>query len=196
MGNADFFGHVASTTSLRGMFGVFYDLSPHNGLPTGDQTESKDHILVTIVSGDAVIQYQQMGDSQIVELCLNTLRSMFPDEAIPQPVGAAISRWGADPYAQMSYSYVAVGSSGEDYDVLAEDVEGKIHFAGEVSISEDKEGRGRDACSPDHTVGCLLDFWLSYSIAPLCWNSKHNTAMATMCMNVRAIVGLSVFGGY
>lgn len=108
---------------------MFYDLSSHKCPPTGEQ---KDNILVTIVSGEAVLQYQQMTDSQIVGLCIRTLQSMFPGENVPQPEGAAVSRWGAEPYAQMSYSYVPVGSSGEDYDVLAEEVEGKIHFAGEV----------------------------------------------------------------
>ncbi len=42
-------------------------------------------------------------------------------------------------------------------------------------------------------------YWLSSRIArvaPLCWNGKHNTAVAIMCINVRAIVGLSVLEGY
>ena len=37
------------------------------------------------------------------------------------------------PYVGMSYSYVAVGSTGEDYDVIADTSHGHIHFAGEVS---------------------------------------------------------------
>ena len=58
---------------------------------------------------------------------------MFPSEDVPAPSGYVVSRWGADPFAQMSYSYAAVGSSGEDYDVMAQDMVGKIFFAGEVS---------------------------------------------------------------
>ncbi len=133
MGNADFFGHVATTRNLRGMFGVFYDLSPDKGLAASDQDRPADNILVTIVSGEPVVQYQQLSDSQIIGLCLRTLRAMFPHENVPPPEGTAISRWGAEPYSQMSYSYVAVGSSGEDYDILAEEVEGRVYFAGEVS---------------------------------------------------------------
>ena len=34
----------------------------------------------------------------------------------------------------MSYSFIKVGSSGEDYDAMAADVGHKVYFAGEVGI--------------------------------------------------------------
>lgn len=132
MGTADFFGHVASTKERRGMFSVFYDMSPSEIGFGNNNLKNQSYILVTTVCGDALKIYQRMSNSQIVELCVGTLKLMFPEEHVPSPTGYAISRWGADPYAQMSYSYVALGSSGEDYDVLSEDVGGRILFAGEV----------------------------------------------------------------
>ena len=138
VGNADFFGHVASTQERRGMFGVFYDMSPRPSSSSNerDSTEQKDkaYILVTTVSGEALKDYQKMSDEEIVDLCVRTLRLMFPQENVPPPDSYLLSRWGNDPFAQMSYSYVAVGSSGEDYNVMAEEVAGKIFFAGEVSV--------------------------------------------------------------
>jgi monoamine oxidase len=134
------------------MFGVFYDLSSDSS-PDSATTESKDAatnshkvepkaspthcILVTTVSGDALVEYEKMSDVEVVERCISVLCRMFPDQDIPPPIGHVVSRWGADPFAQMSYSYAAVGSGGEEYDVLAEDVEGRVFFAGEV-----KEGEG------------------------------------------------------
>ncbi|GFZ10402.1 LSD1-like 3 [Actinidia rufa] len=41
--------------------------------------------------------------------------------------------WGNDPYSYGAYSYVAVGASGEDYDILGRPVENCLFFAGEAT---------------------------------------------------------------
>ena len=151
VGNADLFGHVANSQEKRGMFMVFYDLSPRpshqdnssspNTTPEQEsplvkqeeeQQQQQLYVLLTTVSGDGLAAYQKMPDSEIVMECMEVLCHMFPQEHVPDPLQSVVSRWGADPFAQMSYSYAAVGSSGEDYDTMAEDVEGRIFFAGEV----------------------------------------------------------------
>ena len=53
---------------------------------------------------------------------------------VPAPLGHVVSHWRTDPYAHMSYSYAAVGSSGEDYQAMAEDCYEKLYFAGEVRL--------------------------------------------------------------
>lgn len=100
---------------------------------SSSETE-KGYILVTTVSGEALNEYEKLSDMEIVSKCLTCLRHMFPTEDVPAPSGYVVSRWGADPFAQMSYSYAAVGSTGEDYDYMAQDVAGKIFFAGEVRV--------------------------------------------------------------
>ncbi len=47
---------------------------------------------------------------------------------------AVATRWGSDPLSFGSYSSVAVGSSGEDYVTMAQDVGGRVFFAGEATI--------------------------------------------------------------
>lgn len=54
---------------------------------------------------------------------------------VPDPVQTVCTRWGSDPFALGSYSNVAVGASGDDYDIMAESVgDGRIFFAGEATI--------------------------------------------------------------
>lgn len=53
-------------------------------------------------------------------------------QEVPVPVKFFVTRWAKDPWAQMAYSYVKTGGSGEAYDIIAEDIQGKIFFAGEV----------------------------------------------------------------
>uniref|UniRef100_A0A8C9ETK4 Lysine demethylase 1B n=1 Tax=Pavo cristatus TaxID=9049 RepID=A0A8C9ETK4_PAVCR len=53
---------------------------------------------------------------------------------VPDPVKFFVTRWSKDPWLQMAYSFVKTGGSGEAYDIIAEDIQGTIFFAGEVSI--------------------------------------------------------------
>lgn len=52
---------------------------------------------------------------------------------MPNPIQTICTRWGSDPLSYGSYSHVRVRSSGSDYDVLAENVAGRLFFAGEAT---------------------------------------------------------------
>lgn len=52
---------------------------------------------------------------------------------VPNPLQAICTRWGTDRFSYGSYSHVAIGSSGDDYDILAESVGDRIFFAGEAT---------------------------------------------------------------
>ena len=135
---------------------MFYDMSsvwsPSNPEPGGTNSEiintegaapetrgslenaspQGSFILLTTVSGQALRWYQAAGDSEIVEKCVQTLRLMFGSGTVSPVLGYLVSRWGSDSLSGMSYSYVAVGSTGEDYDIISETTHRVIHFAGEV----------------------------------------------------------------
>ena len=54
--------------------------------------------------------------------------------SVPDPIQTVCTRWGGDPLSFGSYSHVAVGASGDDYDLLAESVgDGRLFFAGEAT---------------------------------------------------------------
>ena len=53
---------------------------------------------------------------------------------VPEPIQTVCTRWGSVPFSLGSYSNVAVGASGDDYDILAESVgDGRLFFAGEAT---------------------------------------------------------------
>ena len=47
-----------------------------------------------------------------------------------------MTNWGLDPFSRGAYSYVAVGATGEDYDILGRPVANCLFFAGEATCKE------------------------------------------------------------
>ena len=143
--NVDFFGAVQSelTESNRGWCFMFWNFHRFSGSP----------ILAALVSGEAAHAAEKLDEDSLKDRAVNTLRSIYPDINVPDPVSCTVSRWSSDPYARGSYSYVAVGASGEDYDVLARPILRRILFAGEHTAREHPDTVGgailsglREAC--------------------------------------------------
>uniref|UniRef100_A0A2R5LMK0 Putative amine oxidase n=1 Tax=Ornithodoros turicata TaxID=34597 RepID=A0A2R5LMK0_9ACAR len=124
--SADFFGHVPSSAEQRGLFSVFFDLSPRV-----QPKKNPSYILMTYVSGDAVELIRSKSDDEVVSMCMEVLRGIFVDQKVPNPTGSLVTRWRDRPHARMVYSYVRCGGSGEAYDALAQPLHGKLFFAGE-----------------------------------------------------------------
>uniref|UniRef100_H3AFB2 Lysine-specific histone demethylase n=1 Tax=Latimeria chalumnae TaxID=7897 RepID=H3AFB2_LATCH len=79
-------------------------------------------ILLALVAGEAAGIMENISDDVIVGRCLAILKGIFGSSAVPQPKETVVTRWRADPWARGSYSYVAAGSSGNDYDLMAQPV--------------------------------------------------------------------------
>ncbi|XP_075226663.1 lysine-specific histone demethylase 1A-like, partial [Lycorma delicatula] len=104
--NANLFGHVGSTTASRGELFLFWNLY-------------RAPVLLALVAGEAAAIMENVSDDVIVGRCIAVLKGIFGNSAVPQPKETVVTRWRADPWARGSYSFVAVGSSGSDYDMLA-----------------------------------------------------------------------------
>ncbi|KAJ4834315.1 Lysine-specific histone demethylase 1 1 [Turnera subulata] len=125
-GEIDTFGHLSEDPSMRGEFFLFYSYCSVSGGP----------LLIALVAGDAAVKFETMSPVESVKRVLGILRGVFHPKGIvvPDPVQAICSRWGQDCFSYGSYSYVAVGASGDDYDILAESVgDGRVFFAGEAT---------------------------------------------------------------
>ncbi|XP_063521928.1 lysine-specific histone demethylase 2 isoform X12 [Pongo pygmaeus] len=120
---ADFFGHVPPSASKRGLFAVFYDMDP----------QKKHSVLMSVIAGEAVASVRTLEDKQVLQQCMVTLRELFKEQEVPDPTKYFVTRWSTDPWIQMAYSFVKTGGSGEAYDIIAEDIQGTVFFAGEAT---------------------------------------------------------------
>ncbi|XP_060199780.1 lysine-specific histone demethylase 1 homolog 3 [Lycium barbarum] len=122
----DYFGATAEETDQRGRCFMFWNVKKTVGAP----------VLIALVVGKAAIDGQEMNSSDHVKHSLLVLRKLYGENRVPDPVASVVTDWGKDPYSYGAYSYVAVGSSGEDYDILGRPVENCLFFAGEATCKE------------------------------------------------------------
>lgn len=122
----DYFGATAEHTDLRGRCFMFWNIKKTVGAP----------VLIALVVGKAAVDGQDVNPCDHVSHALAVLRKLFGDTAVPDPVGSVVTDWGRDPFSYGAYSYVAVGASGEDYDIIGRPVENCLFFAGEATCKE------------------------------------------------------------
>lgn len=108
--------------SFRSESMSYYDFTVFYGKPT----------LVVLIPANFPLM-NAFKDTNVIQLCLKQLQSMFQLTSIPQPSNYFVSRWYDDPYFRGSYSYIPVGSSPSDMKKLAEAIDDKVFFAGEAT---------------------------------------------------------------
>ncbi|KAL3881479.1 hypothetical protein ACJMK2_027918 [Sinanodonta woodiana] len=125
--NANLFGHVGSTTASRGELFLFWNLY-------------KAPVLLALVAGEAAAIMENVSDDVIVGRSIVVLKGIFGNNNVPQPKETLVTRWRADPWSRGSYSFVAAGSTGNDYDLMATPISSqqgalpRLFFAGEHTI--------------------------------------------------------------
>ncbi|XP_020103713.1 lysine-specific histone demethylase 1 homolog 2 [Ananas comosus] len=121
----DTFGCLNSDRCKRGEFFLFYSYHTVSGGP----------VLVALVAGEAALDFEQTDPLVSLHRALSILKGIYGPKGVhvPDPIQTVCTRWGDDPLCYGSYSHVRVGSSGGDYDILAESVDGRLFFAGEAT---------------------------------------------------------------
>lgn len=125
----DLFGYVHDDPSERGLFFLFYQYDGISGAP----------VLAALVAGQAAAQVECMDKGQAVQRVMGVLRTIFRRKGVkvPPPLQAVVTAWGKDPMSYGSYSSMAVGClGGEDYDIMAENLGGRVFFAGEATTKK------------------------------------------------------------
>ncbi|KAE9588351.1 hypothetical protein Lal_00002955 [Lupinus albus] len=122
----DYFGATSEERGKRGHCFMFWNVRKTVGAP----------VLIALVVGKAAIDGQSLSSSDHVNHALKVLRKLFGEASVPDPVGHVVTDWGRDPFSYGAYSYVAIGASGEDYDILGRPVDNCMFFAGEATCKE------------------------------------------------------------
>ncbi|KAJ1296487.1 hypothetical protein BS78_01G304600 [Paspalum vaginatum] len=134
--SVDYFGATAEETDSRGRCFMFWNLRKTVGAP----------VLIALLVGKAAIDGQNISSDNHVNNAMVVLRKLFRDASVPDPVASVVTNWGLDPFSRGAYSYVAVGASGRDYDILGRPVANCLFFAGEATCKE----------HPDTVGGAIL----------------------------------------
>lgn len=111
--------------------------------------------MLALVAGEAAAVMENVSDDVIVGRCINVLKGIFGNAGVPQPKETVVTRWRADPWSRGSYSFVAVGSSGSDYDLLASPVVAPNASNGTSSPNNSQTsntGQGRVFFAGEHTI--------------------------------------------
>ncbi|XP_042507973.1 lysine-specific histone demethylase 1 homolog 3-like isoform X2 [Macadamia integrifolia] len=134
--SVDYFGATAEETDRRGQSFMFWNVKKTVGAP----------VLIVLVVGKAALDGRDVSSYDHVNHAVMVLRRLFGEAKVPDPVASVVTNWGKDPFSRGAYSYVAIGSSGEDYDVLGRPVGNCLFFAGEATCKE----------HPDTVGGAML----------------------------------------
>jgi len=95
----------------------------------------QEPIITGRVSGDQAQMLEALDDKKLVEKAMFGLRKAF-GHTIPEPSQYLITRWGKNPFSYGSYSYIPIGATGTECDVLAEPIGNRLFFAGEATHRE------------------------------------------------------------
>jgi polyamine oxidase len=116
-GGADWLGRVGEPT-----FREWIDLQPVTSEP----------IVVGFATGAEARRLEGLDDETVVGEALAAYRAVVPGST-QTPSATVVTRWGLDPLALGSYSYLAVGASADDRAALAEPLGPRLTLAGEAT---------------------------------------------------------------
>lgn len=119
-----------------------------------------------------MVQCETMSDAELVAAVMAALRKCHSGMEVPtEPEKFVVTRWGSEEFTRGAYSYVAVGSSGEDYDLARATVEARVFFAGEHTNKQHPDTVG-GAMQTGHKAALgVMKVLLSNSVGWGSWRS-------------------------
>ncbi|XP_075466395.1 peroxisomal N(1)-acetyl-spermine/spermidine oxidase [Ascaphus truei] len=119
--------------------------------------EQLGHVLCGFIAGEESEFMETLTDAEILSSMTAMLRQFTGNPQLRPPISVLCSRWRSEVYSRGSYSYVAVGSSGRDVDILAQPLPEERDAAKSLQVLFAGEATHRSFYSTTH--GALLSGW-------------------------------------
>ncbi len=111
--------YIGFTPETKGKFNYFLNVKRF----------TTTNALMTFAFGDYATLTESMADDDIIYEIVGHLKSIYGN--IPNPTNMLRTKWGENINSFGAYSYATNGTTTEDFDTLAKEVNNKIFFAGE-----------------------------------------------------------------
>ncbi|CAG5105000.1 Oidioi.mRNA.OKI2018_I69.chr1.g1743.t1.cds [Oikopleura dioica] len=123
----DMFGTIGPTPNSRGEFYMFWSLN------------KKDPVLVGMFAGSSADIAETVCKDVVIRRAMMLLKEIFGQGKVTftKLKRSEVTGWKRNPFIRGAYSYIKVGASGRDYDMLSLPVENEntgIFFAGEHTM--------------------------------------------------------------
>uniref|UniRef100_A0ACB8F7K8 Uncharacterized protein n=1 Tax=Sphaerodactylus townsendi TaxID=933632 RepID=A0ACB8F7K8_9SAUR len=115
------------------------------------------HVLCGFIAGEEAEFMETLTDAEVLTALTQMLQRITGNPQLAPPKKMLRSRWHSEPLTRGSYSYVAVGSSGDDIDVLARPLPEEASDPTPPQVLFAGEATHRTFYSTTH--GALLSGW-------------------------------------
>ena len=112
------FGNASGFNSHHYMF---FDVG--KGMAVGEN-DSRPAILMVLISGMEAVASELMTEEEVVQDVTSTLRCLFTDKVVPDPVASKVTRWGSDKFSRGCYTFLPPGATDQDFQILQSPVNG------------------------------------------------------------------------
>ncbi|XP_061490730.1 peroxisomal N(1)-acetyl-spermine/spermidine oxidase isoform X2 [Rhineura floridana] len=119
--------------------------------------ERYGHILCGFIAGKEAEFMETLTDAEVLSALTQVFRRATGNPQLGPPKNILRSKWHSEPHTKGSYSYVAIGSSGDDIDVLAQPLPEDTSDSKPPQVLFAGEATHRTFYSTTH--GALLSGW-------------------------------------
>ncbi|XP_062987781.1 peroxisomal N(1)-acetyl-spermine/spermidine oxidase [Elgaria multicarinata webbii] len=133
--------------------------------------ERYGHVLCGFIAGRESEFMETLSDAEVLTSLTQVFRRVTGNPHLNPPKSILRSKWHSEPYTRGSYSYVSVGSSGENIDALAQPLPEEASYSKPPQVLFAGEATHRTFYSTTH--GALLSGWREADRLLQLYDSPH-----------------------